>query len=134
MAARRPSVENAITVVQDSAQEFAQKFAGQAQEDFESLKKLVTVGGSKLGDLLSDLQVCVLFCLFHNLRIDMVDKTIDNCISVLNKDQSCKPVDPNEYHALWGMPIGARSNKHCPAIHPFLSICPHCKTGPDRES
>ena len=54
---RRPSIENAINAVQDGAADFAQKFAGQAQEDFESIKKLVSVGGSKLSDLLGDLQV-----------------------------------------------------------------------------
>ena len=54
---RRPSIENAIHAVQDGAADFAQKFAGQAQEDFENIKNLVSVGGSKLSDLLSDLQV-----------------------------------------------------------------------------
>jgi ADP-ribosylation factor GTPase-activating protein 2/3 len=47
-----------LGAVQDSAADFASKFAGQAQEDFNNLKKLVTIGGSKLGDLLSDMQVC----------------------------------------------------------------------------
>ncbi|KAJ3371299.1 ADP-ribosylation factor GTPase activating protein, ER-Golgi transport [Kappamyces sp. JEL0680] len=53
---RRASVEQALGAVQDGAADFAAKFAGQAQEDFENLKKLVTIGGSKLGDLLSDIQ------------------------------------------------------------------------------
>ncbi|KAJ3256324.1 ADP-ribosylation factor GTPase activating protein, ER-Golgi transport [Boothiomyces macroporosus] len=54
---RRPSYDNVLSVVQEGAAEFASKFAGQAQEDYESIKKLVTVGGSKLGDFLSDIQV-----------------------------------------------------------------------------
>ncbi|KAJ3272684.1 ADP-ribosylation factor GTPase activating protein, ER-Golgi transport [Terramyces sp. JEL0728] len=54
---RRPSYDNVINVVQEGAAEFASKFAGQAQEDYESIKKLVTVGGSKLGDFLNDIQV-----------------------------------------------------------------------------
>ena len=58
---RRPSIENAIHAVQDGASDFAQKFAGQAQEDFDSIKKLVSVGGNKLSDLLSDLQVSIVF-------------------------------------------------------------------------
>ena len=54
---RRSSVEQIISNVQDGASVFATKFVGQAQEDFDSIKKLVTVGGSKLGDILQDLQV-----------------------------------------------------------------------------
>ncbi|KAJ3000418.1 ADP-ribosylation factor GTPase activating protein, ER-Golgi transport [Globomyces sp. JEL0801] len=55
-AQRRQSVENVLYAVQDGASDFAQKFVGQASEDFDSLKKLVTVGGSKLGELLGDIQ------------------------------------------------------------------------------
>jgi ADP-ribosylation factor GTPase-activating protein 2/3 len=54
---RRASVENIMHAVQDVSTDFASKFAGQAQEDFDNLKKLVTIGGSKLGEILGDLQV-----------------------------------------------------------------------------
>lgn len=53
---RRASVEGVVNALQDGAQDFAQKFVGQAQEDYESFKKYVQVGGSKLGDLLQDMQ------------------------------------------------------------------------------
>jgi hypothetical protein len=56
---RRKSIENIVYAVQDGASTFANKFAGQAKEDYESIKKLVTIGGSKLGDILSDLQVSI---------------------------------------------------------------------------
>lgn len=38
------------------AQDFAQKFASQAAEDISSLKNIVNVGSSKLGDFLQDIQ------------------------------------------------------------------------------
>lgn len=62
---RRSSVEQIINNVQDGASVFATKFVGQAQEDFDSIKKLVTAGGSKLGDILQDLQVTL-----FKIRID----------------------------------------------------------------
>jgi ADP-ribosylation factor GTPase-activating protein 2/3 len=52
-------MENIMYAVQDGAQDFAAKFAGQAQEDFDNIKKLVTIGGTKLGEFLGDLQVTV---------------------------------------------------------------------------
>lgn len=53
---RRQSVENVMGIAKEGAQDFAQKFAGQAQEDYETIRKLVTTGGSKLADLLGDIQ------------------------------------------------------------------------------
>ncbi|KAJ3222116.1 hypothetical protein HK099_002695 [Clydaea vesicula] len=42
--------------VGESAREFASKFAVQAQEDLNSLKRVVNVGSQKLGEMLSDIQ------------------------------------------------------------------------------
>jgi ADP-ribosylation factor GTPase-activating protein 2/3 len=60
-ANRRQSVENIMYAVQDGANDFASKFVGQAQEDLQTLKGIVTMGGSKLGDILNDLQVILAF-------------------------------------------------------------------------
>jgi ADP-ribosylation factor GTPase-activating protein 2/3 len=54
-------VENIMYAVQDGANDFASKFVGQAQEDLQTLKGIVTMGGSKLGDILNDLQVILAF-------------------------------------------------------------------------
>ena len=44
------------------AREFAERFAGQASEDVESFKRAIVAGGSKLGEMLQDMQVgCVRF-------------------------------------------------------------------------
>jgi ADP-ribosylation factor GTPase-activating protein 2/3 len=40
----------------NAAQDFAQKFMGQAAEDLESLRTVVQQGSSKLGDFLQDIQ------------------------------------------------------------------------------
>ncbi|KAH6580823.1 hypothetical protein BASA61_009382 [Batrachochytrium salamandrivorans] len=45
-----------LSNVSDSARDFASRFVGQASEDLDSVKKMVTAGGSKLGELLSDIQ------------------------------------------------------------------------------
>ncbi|KAL2913950.1 hypothetical protein HK105_206541 [Polyrhizophydium stewartii] len=45
-----------ISTVSDTARDFAARFAGQAAEDLDNVKKLVTAGGTKLGELLSDIQ------------------------------------------------------------------------------
>jgi ADP-ribosylation factor GTPase-activating protein 2/3 len=51
----------ALNSVQEGASDFAQKFVGQAKEDFDNIKKIVSVGGNKLGDILQNLQVNNLF-------------------------------------------------------------------------
>jgi ADP-ribosylation factor GTPase-activating protein 2/3 len=53
---RRPSTGEIAMQLQDGANEFATKFVGQAKEDYDNIKKMVQVGGSKLGDILQDLQ------------------------------------------------------------------------------
>ncbi|KAI8916404.1 hypothetical protein EDD86DRAFT_198450 [Gorgonomyces haynaldii] len=47
---------DAIQALTSGAQEFASQFAGQAAQDYESVKRLVSIGSNKLGDLLNDLQ------------------------------------------------------------------------------
>ncbi|OAJ44751.1 hypothetical protein BDEG_27948 [Batrachochytrium dendrobatidis JEL423] len=57
--ARRTSIYDSNVIlsnVSDSARDFASRFVGQASEDLDSVKKMVTAGGSKLGELLSDIQ------------------------------------------------------------------------------
>ncbi|TPX33327.1 hypothetical protein SmJEL517_g03692 [Synchytrium microbalum] len=58
---RRPSdgsrvVEALSTEVGYQAREFASRFANQAAEDLAGLKRIVTTGGSRLGDMLADIQ------------------------------------------------------------------------------
>eukprot|EP00842_Homolaphlyctis_polyrhiza_P001488 jgi/Hompol1/233/HPOL_001867-RA len=53
--ARRSSIVDPNTIL-DTARDFATRVMGESAQDFESVKKLVTVGGTKLGELLSDIQ------------------------------------------------------------------------------
>lgn len=46
-----------IELVKQGASQFATQFAGQAHEDFETVKRIVATGGSKLGEMLADIQV-----------------------------------------------------------------------------
>jgi len=43
--------------VQEGAAEFANKFSGQAKEDLRAIKNLVSASGTKLGELLGEIQV-----------------------------------------------------------------------------
>jgi ADP-ribosylation factor GTPase-activating protein 2/3 len=47
--------------VVNAAQDFAAKFANQASDDIGNLKQFVSTSGSKLGDLLQDIQVSFIF-------------------------------------------------------------------------
>ncbi|KND03480.1 ADP-ribosylation factor GTPase-activating protein [Spizellomyces punctatus DAOM BR117] len=44
-----------MAMLGDSARDFAQKFVGQAADDITALKRMVAMGGSKLGDMLQDM-------------------------------------------------------------------------------
>lgn len=53
MSRSNGDVDNVVEVAKD----FAERFVGQASEDLQALKQVVQIGGSKLGDFLSDIQV-----------------------------------------------------------------------------
>jgi ADP-ribosylation factor GTPase-activating protein 2/3 len=65
------STERRSSIVANAA-DFATQFSSQAQEDFESVKRLVSTGGAKLGEMLADIQVA-----FTNGRVDTDNKELN---------------------------------------------------------